>query len=126
MAWLAAEPVIRRVTRLDYGDARLLGRLVTADGPWGPVGAAVHIINGAAFGATFSSLGRRGLRDGIVAAQLENAVLWPMFAIVDRHHPDRRTGHWPSLVSDRRIIAHEVLAHLVFGVVLGAVTAHRD
>lgn len=122
-AWLLAEPVIRRRTRLSYGEARLLGRLATADGPWRTLGTAAHLVNGAVFGATFAVLGRRGIRDGIVAAQLENLALWPSMALVDRHHPDRRSGAWPSLATDRRIIGHELVGHLIFGLVLGLLTA---
>jgi hypothetical protein len=121
-AWLVVEPLLRRRTGLPYGEARLLGRLATADGPWRPLGTAAHLANGAAFGATFAVLGRRGLRDGIVAAQLENLALWPFMAVVDRRHPDRRDGTWPPLLTDRRIIGHELVGHLVFGVVLGLLT----
>lgn len=123
--WLAAEPLLRRATRLPYDDARLIGRMVTPYGPWRPVGAAIHLANGAAFGAVFAALGRRGLRDGLVAAHLENLVLWPLFAVIDPHHPDRRSGAWPSLVADRRIIGHELAAHSIFGAVLGILTTRR-
>jgi hypothetical protein len=53
-AWLFAEPLLRRRTRLSYGEARLLGRLATADGPWRPLGTVAHLVNGAAFGATYA------------------------------------------------------------------------
>ena len=124
-AWLLAEPAIRRWSRLSYGEARLLGRLVTANGPWRPLGVATHLANGAVFGAAFSLVGRRGVRDGVVAAQVENLALWPFMALVDRHHPDRRSGAWPSLVTDRRIIGHELIGHLIFGLVLGLLTTRR-
>jgi hypothetical protein len=125
-AWLLAEPPLRRRTRLSYGEARLLGRLATADGPWRLLGTGAHLVNGAAFGATFALLGRRGVRDGIVAAQLENLALWPFMAVVDRYHPDRRTGAWPPLATDRRIVGHEVAGHLIFGLVLGLLTTRRS
>lgn len=125
-AWLCAEPALRRRTRLSYGEARLLGRLATADGPWRPVGTTAHLLNGATFGAAFALLGRRGVRDGIVAAQFENLVLWPLMAVVDRYHPDRRSGSWPSLLTDRRIVGHELVGHLIFGLVLGLLATPRS
>jgi hypothetical protein len=62
----------------------------------------------------------------VVAAQLENLALWPFMAVVDRYHPDRRTGSWPSLLTDRRIIGHELVGHLIFGLVLGLLTSSRN
>jgi hypothetical protein len=41
-------------------------------------------------------------------------------ALVDRFHPDRRSGAWPPLLRNRRVFAYEVLTHALFGVVLGA------
>lgn len=67
----------------------------------------------------FGRLGLRGWKAGVVAAQLENAVLWPGMAVVDRYHPDRRRGVWPPLLRNRRVFAQEVAAHAIFGAVLG-------
>ena len=44
-------------------------------------------------------------------------------AIVDRLHPDVRSGRWPPLVRNPRVAAQEVAGHLVFGVVLGGLLA---
>jgi len=98
---------------------RLLGALLTARAPWHRVGIAVHLANGALFGATFGRMGAGGWRQGLVAAELENLVLWPVMALADRIHPDRRSGSWPPLVSNRRIFAYEATMHALFGVVLG-------
>jgi hypothetical protein len=120
-AWAAVDPIIRRVTGVPYGEVRLVGRLLTPDdGRWQVTGLVTHLINGALFGATFAALGGHGIRRAVVAAQLENAALWPAFTVVDRLHPDRRNGLWPPLATDPRIIGHEVAGHAVFGVVLGA------
>jgi hypothetical protein len=62
---------------------RLLGALLTAAAPWRPVGIAAHLANGAFFGATFGRLGGGGWRQGLVAAELENLVLWPAMALVE-------------------------------------------
>jgi hypothetical protein len=79
----------------------------------------VHLANGAAAGILFARLGIRGPKAAVVAAQLENAVLWPGMAVVDRVHPDRRSGAWPPLLVNPRVFIQEVAAHAVFGAVLG-------
>ena len=56
----------------------------------------------------------------VAAAQLENIVLWtPGMVVVDRFHPDRRSGEWPPLLRNRRVFAYEVAVHALFGTVLG-------
>jgi len=57
--------------------------------------------------------------DEVAAAQLENLALWPALAVVDRIHPDRRSGALPRLLTNRRVLAQEVALHLLFGLVLG-------
>jgi hypothetical protein len=47
-------------------------------------------------------------------------VLWPGMALVDRFHPDRRSGAWPPLLWNPRVFGQEVVAHAIFGGVLGA------
>jgi hypothetical protein len=118
-AWAAAEPAARRVFGTPYSDVRLLGRVVSRRW-WRPAGVAVHLANGAVFGAAFEACGGRGVGAGIVAAQVENLVLWPGMAMVDRFHPDRRTNGWPPLLGNRRVFAQEVAMHALFGAVLGA------
>lgn len=122
-AWAASEPVLRRLARTPYSDVRLLGRAVVRNRAWPLAGLALHLANGALFGAAFERAGLRGIRSGVVAAELENLALWPAFAIVDRVHPDRRDGVWPPLLRNRRVAAYEVAAHALFGVVLGALSA---
>jgi hypothetical protein len=82
-------------------------------------GSAVHLANGAAAGMLFARLGVRGPKAAVAAAQLENAILWPGMAVVDRFHPDRRSGVWPPLLTNLRVFGQEVAAHAVFGIVLG-------
>ena len=98
---------------------RLLGALLSRR-HWRPAGLAAHVANGAAAGVLFRRLGLRGWRAGVAAAQLENAVLWPGMVVVDRRHPDRRSGAWPPLLLNPRVFAQEVGAHAIFGAVLGA------
>jgi hypothetical protein len=124
--WAASEPLLGRVFGTPYSDVRLLGATVTRGALWRPVGLAIHLANGATFGALFERLGRGGVRDGVVAAQLENAALWPALALVDRLHPDRRSGAWPPLVRSGRVLAYEVTTHALFGLVLGSLLPKRS
>jgi hypothetical protein len=122
-AWAAAEPAVARLVRppAGYSDVRLLGGLLSGDEKrWRAAGLAAHLANGALFGAAFARAGGHGWRRGLVAAQAENAALWPLMALVDRLHPDRRSGAWPALVGNRRVFAYEAAVHTVFGVALGA------
>ena len=118
-AWIAAEPVIRRLTRGPHRELRLISGLLAGERGGDRLGLAVHLVNGAAFGVAFRRLGGRGVRRAVLAAQAENALLWPGMAVADRIHPDVRSGAWPRLVSDRGAIAQEIAGHVVFGVVLG-------
>jgi hypothetical protein len=125
--WVAAEPIGQRVFRTSYSDVRLLGALLTARGPWRRLGIVVHLANGAFFGAAFGRLGGGGWRQGLIAAELENLVLWPTMTLADRIHPDRRDGSWPPLLSSPRVFAYEVTMHALFGAVLGLLhPAARD
>lgn len=117
--WAAAEPGLRRLFGTPYTDVRLLGAPLSRR-HWRLAGTAVHLVNGAVAGIAFRRLGLRGWRQGIAAAQLESAALWPGMALVDRLHPDRRNGAWPPLLLNARVFGQEVVAHAVFGGVLGA------
>ncbi len=120
--WSALEPLAARALGTTYTDVRLLGRLA-APRRWAVAGAAVHLANGAAFGALFGLAGRGGVRDGLAWTGVETLATWPGMALMDRIHPDRRSGHWPDpLLTDRRVFAQEVVMHAVFGTVLGAMT----
>jgi hypothetical protein len=114
--WAAAEPTLGRAFRTSYSDVRLLGGL-TGRGPW--TGLALHLVNGAVFGALFERLGGRGPLRGMLAAQTENLALWPAMLWAQRVHPACASGEWPPLFADRRILAYEVAAHGLFGAVLG-------
>ena len=115
--WAVAEPGLGRAFSVPwYSDRRLLGGLLRV----GPVGGlAAHLANGAGFGAVFAGLGGEGAMRGALAAQVENAALWPAMIVVDRVHPDRQSGAWPPLVRNGRVFAYEVAAHALFGAVLG-------
>ena len=119
-AWAAAEPALGRLFRTPYSDVRLLGATVTRGRLWRPAGLALHLANGAVFGAVFERLGGRGPMQGLLAAQAENLVLWPGLLAIDRFHRDRRSGAWPPLFRSPRVLAYEVTTHALFGFVLGS------
>jgi hypothetical protein len=123
-AWSALEPLVARALGHDYTDTRLLGRLVPGRW-WRPAGVAIHTVNGAAFGAAFTAAGARGPRAGLAWGGAEFAATWPGMALLDRVHPDRRSGHWPRLLTDRRVFAQEAAMHALFGLLLGLL-APRD
>jgi hypothetical protein len=119
-AWAAAEPLLRRLFRTPYSDVRLLGAAATHGRAWPLVGLAAHFSNGAVFGLAFARLGGGGWKRAVLLAELENVALWPAMALVDRYHPDRRSGAWPPLLRNRRVFGYEVATHAVFGAVLGS------
>jgi hypothetical protein len=125
--WSALEPLAARALRTDgYGDVRLLGRLVPGAGDrWPLAGAAVHAANGAAFGAAFALTGARGPAAGLAWAGAETLATWPGMWLIDRVHPDRRSGRWPPLFTNPRVFAQEALMHALFGLALGLLTAER-
>jgi hypothetical protein len=126
--WAAAEPGVARLVRppAGYSDLRLLGALLTGGGRrWRAAGLAAHLVNGALFGAAFARAGGGGWRQALAAAQAENVALWPAMVLLDRIHPDRRSGAWPPLAGHRRVFAYEVSVHALFGVVLGTLSGRR-
>ena len=124
--WAATEPLAQRAFRTPYSDLRLLGRGVTTGPLWRPIGLAIHLGNGALFGTAFERRGWGGWKRGLVVAEVENVALWPAMALVERLHPDRRSGAWPPLVRNVRVFAYEATLHALFGIVLGALLARDD
>jgi hypothetical protein len=118
--WVAAEPPLGRVFRTSYSDVQLLAGL-TRTSP--PVALALHLVNGAVFGAVFERLGWRGPLRGALAAQAENLLLWPGMAVAQRVHPACKSGEWPRLFTDKRVFAYEASIHALFGTVLGLLLA---
>ena len=124
--WAASEPLAGRLFRTPYSDLRLLGAVVTRGPLWWPAGLALHLANGAVFGAAFERMGGGGWKQGMLAAQLENVGLWPGMALVDRLHPDRKSGAWPRLLTNGRVFAYEAAVHALFGAVLGALLRDEE
>ena len=124
--WAAVEPTLARAYGTPMTDVRLLGRSVTRGRLWPVVGVALHVGNGAAFGWAFERSGLSGPKQGIVAAEAENLLLWPGMALVDRFHPDRRSGNWPKLLTSGRTFALEATTHGLFGALLGTLVKGGD
>lgn len=124
-AWAALEPLAARALGTDYTDVRLLGRMAS-ERHWVAAGLAVHVGNGAAFGATFALAGARGPRAGLAWTAVETLGTWPGMALLDRVHPDRRSGRWPRLVTNGRVFAQEAAMHALFGLLLGLMVRDTD
>ena len=118
-AWAAAEPALGRLVGTPYSDVRLLGAPLSRR-RWRLAGTAAHLANGAAAALAFERLGLRGWKAGLVVFQVENVAAWPLMAVADRVHPDRRSGAWPPLLGNGRVFGYEAVTHALFGVVLGA------
>jgi hypothetical protein len=117
--WSAAEFAVARALGHGFTDTRLLGRMASTR-RWLPAGVLIHAFNGAVFGAAFAAAGARGPLAGLRWAGAEAVATWPGMALVDRIHPDRRSGRWPRpLLTDRRVMAQEAAMHALFGLVLG-------
>jgi hypothetical protein len=115
------EPLDRRLFDCDYSDVELMGKLVTRGDEWHAVGFALHVQNGAIFGAIYAQLkpflpGPPVLR-GLLAGLVENTALWPGAELIDRYHPAR--GELPRLAGNRRAFAQATFRHVLFGIALG-------
>jgi hypothetical protein len=118
--WGVQQPLDKRLFASRYDDVELLGRAVTS-GPWYPLGFAIHVGNGAAFGAVYAglrpSLPLPASLCGPAAALFEHVTLWPLGRLSDRVHPAR--DELPRLAGNRAAFLQSTWRHLLFGLVLG-------
>lgn len=119
--WALEQPLDKLLLDSEYDDVELLGKAVTRGPASYPVGLAMHLGNGAVFGALYSNLVGamplpRPLR-GPVLSLSEHVALWPLGFLSDRFHPARK--ELPQLHGNRRAFAQGVVRHLVFGLTLG-------
>jgi hypothetical protein len=119
--WAAQQPLDKRAFASDYDDVELLGKAVTRGPAWLPIGLAIHLGNGAAFGAVYANVAPLApipawVR-GPLAALGEHFGLWPLVAVTDRLHPAR--GDLPPLARNPRAFAQATWRHFLFGAVLG-------
>lgn len=127
--WALQQPLDKRVLRCGYDDVELLGRFVTGrrDG-WRGLGVAMHVANGALFGAVYAALapalpGPPALR-GASVALAEHVGLWPLGRLSDRFHPAREL--LPTLAGNRAAFLQATWRHALFGVLLGELEARLN
>jgi hypothetical protein len=118
--WAAQQPLDKRAFGVDYDDAALLGGFL-ARGRWRlPVGAAVHLSNGALFGAVYANLAPRlplpTWARGPAAGLAEHLATWPATCVLARVPAGREL---PVLWGSSRAFAQATWRHLLFGMVLG-------
>jgi hypothetical protein len=119
--WGLQQPLDKIVFSSRYDDVEFLGKAVVRGDGWYPVGFAVHMGNGAAFGAIYANLAPAmpipPILRGPVASLAEHLTLWPLGALSDRFHPAR--SDLPVLHGNRPAFLQSTWRHLVFGLVLG-------
>lgn len=125
VAYTATMDLDRKLTGSKMDDLVLLGRPLVPKRPRlaRPVGAAVHLVNGAGLGLTYAALvhdrfpGPAWLR-GMVFLTVENTALYPLTALMTAHHPAVADGQldsywsWPAYLESTP-------PHLVYGAIIG-------
>ena len=119
--WVAQQPLDKTVFGSEYDDAELLGKAVTRGSSWLPVGVALHVANGALFGAVYANAAPLvplpAWARGPAAGLAEHVGFWPLGRLSDRFHPAR--DDLETLAGNRRAFAQATWRHLLFGLVLG-------
>jgi hypothetical protein len=119
--WAAQSPLDSRVFGVAYLDEELLGRWVTRGQGWHRIGWALHLANGALFGALYANVAPRlplpVWARGPAAGLAEHFATWPLVPVVDRVHPAR--DDLPTLGGSARAFAQATWRHVLFGAVLG-------
>ena len=127
VAYLAAQTLDLRLLPTRTDDLAIPGRLFSAAPRlWRPIGALMHLVFGAFLGALYAGWPRRRLtarrapwEAGVLFLLVENAVLYPLLALLHRLHPAWRTGLLESYYRPLTA-AQQVWRHAVFGAALGA------
>jgi hypothetical protein len=121
-AFAAVLEVDLRLTGRNVDDLKILGQPFVADPTKArAVGGAIHAVNSLALAGLYATLERRipgpGWLKGVVFANLENVILYPITRFEDLH-PAIRTGqvdryyNWPAFWQS-------VPRHIAYGAVLG-------
>ena len=118
--WAGQQPLDIKVFGVRYDDTELLGKSITRKPAWRPIGVAMHLANGAVFGALYSIAAPRlplpSWARGPAAAMAEHAATWPLTALLPVHPAAK---DFPPLFTNPRALGQATWRHLVFGVVLG-------
>src|SRR5881394_2351841 len=110
----AQQPLDKRVFGVDYDDADLMGRLARVKGQaTRPVGLALHLFNGALFGAVYANVapsipGPPALR-GAAAGLAEHLATLPGALVIDRLDMGRG---FPKLWGDPRAFGQAAWRHV--------------
>jgi hypothetical protein len=119
--WAAEMPLDKVLFGSSYDDIELLGKAVFSGDGWYPAAIALHIGNGALFGAVYANVAPvvplPAVLRGPTLALSEHLAIWPLAVVSDRLHPARK--HLPELAGNRRAFAQATIRHLLFGLVLG-------
>jgi len=119
--WALQQPVDKAIFGSRYDDVELLGKAVTQGGGWYPAGFALHMQNGALFGAMYANLAPAmpipAPARGPALALAEHLALWPLGVLSDRFHPARH--ELPKFAGNRRAFAQSTWRHVLFGLALG-------
>jgi hypothetical protein len=126
IAYAAVQEVDLRLTGRNVDDLAVLGRPFARERRRARLlGIVLHLANGVALAFVYSKVQHRlpgppAVR-GVIFANAENAILYPVTVFEDRH-PGIREGSiaryrtWPSFVQS-------IPRHIVYGAVLGALYA---
>jgi len=120
-AWAAQMPLDKRVFGVEFDDVELLGKAFTRRPAWRAIGLAIHLQNGAVFGAVYANLAPSvplpSWALGPLAGLVENFATWPLMAVSERIHPAR--DELPRVSRSGWALAQATWRHLLFGVLLG-------
>src|SRR3954454_1663757 len=112
--WAAQQPLDQRVFGCDYDDVELLGRFVTSGRAAYPVGLAMHLMNGAVFGAAYANASRTlplpSFLRGPLAGLAEHLATWPGTAALSYVHP--AAEDLPQLWGSGRAFAQATWRHV--------------
>jgi hypothetical protein len=119
--WALQQPLDKLAFSSPYDDVELLGKAVTQADGWYAAGFALHMQNGALFGAVYANVAPAlpiaPVLRGPALALAEHVALWPLGVLSDRLHPARKD--LPAFSGNRRAFAQSAWRHLLFGLVLG-------
>jgi hypothetical protein len=119
--WGLQQPLDKVAFSSRYDDVELLGKAVARGDSWYPFGFALHMGNGALFGAAYANVAPYmpipPVLRGPVAALVEHLTTWPLGSLSDRLHPAR--DDLPRLSGNRPAFLQSTWRHLLFGLVLG-------
>jgi len=121
--WAAQQPLDKQAFGVDYDDAELLGAALTRERGTPAtfaVGLAVHVANGAVFGAVYARLAPSvpgpAVARGAAAGMAEHLATWPLTRLLHLHPAG---GEFPPLWGSRAAFAQATYRHLLFGALLG-------